>query len=852
MVQLPGIRRPDASDVIAKLIEMSPNLRNEKIPIPNIPDKEDPNVFRLYGKETSEEFTGIPATKNMKMLTLLDLNFVTVDAGKLISCLKECENLTTIEMIVINEGDRLFEKISLPKLRKFYYRQLNVTTQNYPYIPYITNERMESLLFFGPLEQLWENKMSVKVVVKSLTILQIQYDEDEQCSVHLTATEGTVNLYDNMRKFKNLAHVYLLDHRAESGIYLELKKFPEMCLKTLAVNLQNWNDTVNEDITRFQSLKELYLSIGRDRAGIISRPVVLLSCLPSTLIILSLRDVLVAIQTDEGIECHLQFESLSFIDCSFCDDFTLEKMDPANFNVKKVFFIINRMEHKKKKIYRPTWELLDFLISHEVCKSFYFGSFEWSHEYASKDELLPHLEHAGVLINTPSFSFEHNGEWRGKAVGISEHFKILNERTYINRFMMTEKDDFQEIERNDELISIGHATSQIANFQTYKHNEPAFVIDGSNGTNEYLQFEGLQNKATIKRINLKRVAINASSFVLNFRGCKELVTLSMENVKVAQKFFSCVDLPNIKEFFFVLDEHLTQKDIKKNFFDIGRMKSTLFFNKNTFKGLWTRAINVLIAVDNARVLEFNHEKELVWLQNCDYASDIIKDSGLLEESAEEIKIFIIHDCTGLTGITNLQSSTHLTYLHLTKVDINFSDLLKLGSFPRLQFLYLEANDKSTELDLYAIPKSVHTVGLASMSLTISNEVEFDCLTIKNCYLPEDFEDNQLPFLKVRRIGLIGPALIAKHGKILEKLFVDEKICKEIYIKNAAPEWLRYRAKELYGLLMSLNLNREGFTGFEVSRHRSKQWSLHVHDIKSKEEHILLGADIIYNQQHPTV
>lgn len=66
MVQLPGKNRPEASDVIAKLMEIIPNLCNEKIEIPVIPDIEDSQAFWRYGQETSEEFTGIRASKQFQ------------------------------------------------------------------------------------------------------------------------------------------------------------------------------------------------------------------------------------------------------------------------------------------------------------------------------------------------------------------------------------------------------------------------------------------------------------------------------------------------------------------------------------------------------------------------------------------------------------------------------------------------------------------------------------------------------------------------------------------------------------------------------------------------------------------
>lgn len=735
MVKLPGADRPEASAVIAKLVELNPNICNEKIPIPDIPEVEHSHEFRLYGKQTSEKFTGIPSSKQVTMLTVLDLNFVSVDACRLISCLKECINLRTIEMIIINEGDGLFPRISLPKLRKFFYRQLNGPTEHYPYI---TDERIESLLFFGHLEQLWKNEMTVKVIVTTLSILEVQHD-DLQCTVYLTAAEGTKSLYDNLKNFKNLTHVYLLDHNGKSEICLEMEKVPgQMCLETLAVDLPRWNKTVNQDIQKFQNLKELYLSAYSQKyshAGIEYRRLVVLYYLPHTLRILSLSDVFVAIQSKEGIQYDLEFDSLSFVNCTFVDDFPLERMDPSKFKVQNVIFYINQVNHKQMNIYEPTWELLDFLISHESCKSFYFGSFQWTFENQLKDELLPMLEHLGVPNNSPFFSFENNGGWKGKVVEKSEHFQLLYKLTYKNKFTMPEKDEFRKIDKEEAVSSFSYAISWIPLFQTHQNLEPAFVLDGSAGQNEYISFAGLERKSTIKKIHLKRVEINAKSFVLNLRGCNELVSLSLQNVKVEQKFFGSVNLPNIREFLYVLDEHLVTGLGYSivNFFDRERMKSTLFFNKNSFEDLWTKAINVLIAVDNTRVLEFNHEKGLIWLQYCNYASEIISKSGVLketEEATQEIKTLIIHGCSGLSGLGNLPGNS-LTYLNLTKVDINFTTLLESASFPCLRFLFLEPNCKSTVLDLCKIPPSVHTVGLASMSLKISdNYITCDCLTLK--------------------------------------------------------------------------------------------------------------------------
>ncbi|KAJ6644217.1 Mitogen-activated protein kinase HOG1, partial [Pseudolycoriella hygida] len=125
MVQLPGIERPEASAVIEKLLTMTPNIPNEKMDIPIIREAENMHEFRLYGKEASEKFIDIPNPKKGAILHTLDLNFVSVNAVHLASCLKECVNLNSIEMSVFNEDDGLFPKISLPKLRKFFYRQLN-------------------------------------------------------------------------------------------------------------------------------------------------------------------------------------------------------------------------------------------------------------------------------------------------------------------------------------------------------------------------------------------------------------------------------------------------------------------------------------------------------------------------------------------------------------------------------------------------------------------------------------------------------------------------------------------------------------------------------------------------------
>ncbi|KAJ6648400.1 Mitogen-activated protein kinase 13 [Pseudolycoriella hygida] len=862
MVKLPGADRPEASDIIAKLVEMTPNISDEKIDIPVIREAENRHEFRLYGKKTSEKFIELPAWKRGDMLHTLDLNFVSVDAVDLTSCLKECVNLRSIEMSVFNEGDGFFPKISLRKLRKFFYRQLNGPENHYDYL---TETRVESLLFFGPLEQLWENQMTVKIIITKLSVIEVQHEEDKKCKIYLTAVEGTKRLYDNLKNVENLTHIYFLDAYGNSEVRLDLSKFPEQTLETLVVDLPQWKirPNVNEEISKFEHLKELFLSAYsqkdmlmyaqlylstkvctpfEDRIEI--RPKLYLNLLPQSIRVLSLSELVLDIKLGSG-QRHLELDSLSINNCTFHDNFPFERMDSRDFKVKNVSFFVNISPPGILNIYEPTWALLNFLVENETWESLYFGPFRWTQAGQSDDGLIQTLEEMGVPANSPFFYLNRNG---GKAVDISEHTKLTRKHTYRNFFMMPEQDEFQASEHVG-IMSASFSTSKIPLFESHRNLDPAFVIDGTSGQNDYKTFTSLEGKATLKRILLKRVEIaKPKVFPFLLKGCKELVSLSLQNVKVPENFGGMVDLPNIKEFLYVLDEHLlhTLEYSITDFFTKERMKSSLFFNKKSFKDLWDKSINVLIAVDNVRVLELNHEKQLIWLQNCNYAYDIISESGMLEESPQDIKTFIVHCCLGLREFKRIPSKT-LMYLSLTKVDINFNSLLDSGSFPCLQYLFLESNHKSNSLDLSKIPSTVRQVGLTSITVRISHLFDTcDILTLNECILPRDFASEFLPFLRVRKIGLLGPIFFAKYGEILDELYDNPEICQVIYVNRGA-HFIPDRAKKMSSLLTSLGLGKSD--GFEVSR-KTGQWSLTIFDVQNFPYDTLTGYEPINSQKHP--
>lgn len=847
MTEIPSKDDMTASAVVQNILYMYPNVRTEFIEVPDMEKliKATEGEYRLYGHNTSPiEFdVEIVLAKKIEFLTKLNLNYVSVNAAELIRCLEQCKNIQSIDLKIINEGDEIFPPVSLPNLTRFHYRQLHGPTGGFENVyPYLTEERVKSLLFFRPLNQLWTKKMNVKVVVNYHTVLETQC-EDSGSKIYLTANNGTKYIYENLQCFENVNSVYLFDHCGTTDIRFDATKIPSKdSLATLAVELPIWNQ-LNEDINHFKNLRELYLSSYSQKyanAGLNYRRTIVLGELPVTIQILTFDDLVVHAQLSKKNK--LKLDSLSLINCKFFNDEPLDNLDSSQFLVNELNIIA---DGTGIEIYRPNWNLMKFLLQTN-CEKIYFSSFDWHADSDFKEGGKAYLKECGIPNNTLRFLKRlKNSEIEWKVVEVAEHNKIRRELTHVDKFaIIVANDEFRRTEETG-LASSSYGCSWIEPFNGFDHLD-GFYQNGRTDVTDYSPCKPFPNKPNVEKAHLKFVEIQATCFPFNnLMGCGKLKSLTLENVKLIKNFVGSIDLPQLKEFFCMSTENLPSISAIPKFYSEDKMCASLFFNKNSFHNLWKKDVNTLIGVDNEIILELNHYKGLIRIQFCNYASKIIAVSGMLEHPQENCKSLVIYYCSGLSEMQHIPNMT-LTYLNLSIVDVNLTAILDSHSFPCLQSIFYEPMKPGAILDLCKIPPTVKKVGLAQLELNISAEYTCDSLAINNCKLTSDFKANVQNFLRVRKFVIVGGYRFVRDWKILQPL-MEANICDVIYIKFI--EWDQVsRNKIVSEKLISWGLTTDHYL-FELIRcnglfsvTRSYTWSQNTRNI-DKEIDELTGCDI---------
>jgi len=429
--------RPLAKTVCDKLREILSS--EESLFVSHVPYMKNPSTEVQMGrKECLREFCPMSSAR-LQILTRLTLSHVKISVHSLLKTLLETQQLKSLRMeleftdqshTAEFPSQELREK-SLRNLKSFYFKELvrsNSEKGILAYLKYVKSNvgRLNSMLFFGPADQILKNKMRVVVIFDYYKLIDIRLENKPKQSKLELGGLSTFPLWKllQMEPFERISlrdmHPVLYGNALQMSSKSNLISVGEQDIKWLDtfpsnitctslqldnISLQNLNQ--GRMFQTFQNLSELYFQ-GRAH----SKPFEFLQInyLPRTIRRLALSEVTIVTEPAVNNSEIWKLDYLLFQICEFPPNFI--SIFHKHFEVEKL--IISQADGVKHesftnpKLFFPSVEFVSVLTKSPKWKSLRCDYFNWtvaaveSYETASViKEMRKCLENSAKLHEVP-------------------------------------------------------------------------------------------------------------------------------------------------------------------------------------------------------------------------------------------------------------------------------------------------------------------------------------------------------------------------------------------------------------------------------------------------------------------
>jgi len=742
-------------------------------------------------------------TSRLNHLTHLTLKNIQLTKMELLEISRECLVLTDLSLSLrisdLGWNELLpLESIHLPKLKTFRFRSIDIRddyktqAQDPKAESQFRVSRIQSFLFFGPIYQIWDNQMRVKVSQGKRVLIDVDSGANKS-SFYLGHIDGRFDFMEilNHLPFKNVTIMRLLGKSPEENLDLDECWSLENKSQCSSLYLSCSSVKYFHDGRLFESfscLKELTLF------GTFKFPfkVIKINLLPKTITKLFLKWIQPRVDGMKEVEPR-KLESLKMSICEVPGSF-YEKYDTL-FEVEDLRVSCAMTESAVTVI--PGFSYVETFLNTSNWKQVTLDPFDWretpensefrkefiSDFFSQEDEET--LQDQGIVLKwidgNPVAALIDEVQFTKKnqpiAKALSPLYTVDSDDDDEAELMVQQNlEDYLKIFDMRKIVCTGidELDNQLPENFYFKGalSSPTYPQTGWGRKITFEAFEGItsKSKAPLKHIKLRNCKVN--SLRIQLRGCSKLQSLILEMVQMEleeRQLNMTPKFPDLKTYYVNLYSESLPGGLPANHFSFDGLDRLFFFRSlpERMKGLWSSGISCSIRVQGISFFEMaENSLALEFLPDVDKILNLLG----LNETLLSLKV---HCCLfPLSSSVKESLPTSVTKLILKYVSVAVTEISH-EQFPNLKTLVFEGHDffsHSVNLkNLEKLSRSLEHLTLCNVSLfevADDCELSLDSLTLSRVSIPYPLKK---AFFSTRNFKSLVLADIHEQWRSLETL-----------------------------------------------------------------------------------